>query len=508
MSYDKYLHSASSVVLLTIDGWDDSWNQHKLFSQIETPALKELIASYPYVGFNICEEEEAAKQKNDLSEAGYYALGKGADMHSPLTFIDRSIKDGSFFENKVLLEALDHVKNNNSRLHLLGVASDAKEYSSLQHVKNLLILARDKEVKEVYIHVILDGRDTAPDKGVKFVNQIQNYIKQLNIGKIATIHGSFYAMDRNNNWERVAKSYKALTESEGRYSEDPEEIIRESYSKEIYDKEFLPTVITEQGNPRGLVGEGDSVIFFNIKGDRSRELTKAFVMSSWDKIPDRKYVRNLYFVCFTEYEKHLPIKIAFSKIRGSFCLSEILSNKEYPQLKISGVEKFPHLNYFFNGEKLTQFPFEDRQLISREKGKDMLEGRKDVTHRIGEEMVKTIKEDKYKFILANIGNFDSSSFVGGTKKEKEKLAEQVETIDGHIKKIARNILNKDGALIITSTSNFFGNKKKVSPVPAVVVKKELEGKTLNWPQPSPENLSSAPPPGSLKDFKDLILTMI
>ena len=507
MSYqEKELPEASSVVLLTIDGWDCNWRQHKLFSRVETPNLEELLSSYPAAAFNISDKKESRKDRMDLAEKGYYALGTGAEMYSARDFIDRSIRDKTFFHNKALVGAMDNARKNNSQLHLLGLASDAEKYSSLNHLKNLLKMARQNKLNKVYLHIILDGRDTAPDKGIEFIKKIKKYIQQFGVGEIATIHGSFYAMDRNNNWERVAKSYRTLTGVDGKTGQDPEEVIRENYNKEIYDKEIPPTIITDHGDPKAKIQESDSVIFFNIGGDRSRELTKAFVMSGWGKIPDRKYIKDLYFVCFTEYEKHLPIKIAFPKTGSPACLSEKLDNEGCPHLKISGVEKYPHWNYFFNGERSYQFSFEERELIAPEEEGGIWEEKKEATRETAEKVIRYIKQGQYRFLAANLGNFDSFKLITG-KKDRERIIKYIEEIDFYIKKIYKMARNKDAFLFITSASNLAAGKKAAAPVPLVAVHKKIEGKAL-WPQSLSQDLRVKGISGDLKDIKEIILNVL
>ena len=500
-SKKKIIQNPSFLLLLTIDGWDENWKKHKLLKQAETHNFDELISSYPYTSLCIERSQEALKKIKDLSEVGYYKMGTGESFFTPLNFIDKSIKSKEFFKNKILLKSLENVKKNNSQLHLLGLASDSLIHSSLDHLDNLLMLAKKREVpsNKIFIHLILDGVDTEKNRGIEFIDKVKKIISKNKLGNIATIHGRTYAMDRNNNWSRTAKSYQALTQGEGRQTDDPEKIIQENYNKEIYDYELPPVVITKGKKPLTKVDKGDSFIFFNVSGDYARQLTKSFVMTGWEKFPDRTYVEDLFFVCFTEYEKHLPVKIAFPKKKPNNVLSEVLDNNQIPQLKISGHRKYPHLNLFFNGNRFLDTENQTTELIMSHKENEIKKER-EITEEVGEKLIKNIKNKPYKFILANLANFDKTFL---NQRNQDQLVGYIETTDNILGKIIKTVNNKNGLALITSTSNLMPLDKKDPPkTPLIMIKNDLEGKNLGWEKNSSKVM------GDLSDIYSTVLKIL
>ncbi|MEK7097683.1 MAG: 2,3-bisphosphoglycerate-independent phosphoglycerate mutase, partial [Patescibacteria group bacterium] len=345
----------SPVVLIVLDGWGVTQPYSgNAISQANTPVIKELIGKYPSMTLMASGEAVGLPWgEAGNSEVGHINLGLGRILYQDLPKINKAISDNSFYKNETLLKAAEHVKKNKSELHLVGLLSNGCVHSSIEHLQALLVFARDNEIKEVYVHAILDGRDTQYNSGSGFIKYIERFFNEYGIGKIATISGRFYAMDRDNHWDRIAKSYDAMAEGSGNKAEDPVKAVEESYEKKIYDEEFVPTVIMKDNKPVALVSENDAVIFFNYRSDRARQMTKAFALPGFDKFP-RKYLKNLMFACFTEYEKDLPVDIVFKPDEIKDSLGEIISRAGLKQLRIAETEKYAHVNYFFNGGRETK----------------------------------------------------------------------------------------------------------------------------------------------------------
>ncbi len=489
----------SPLLLLTVDGWDTNWKNNDILKQAETPNLDNLISTYPCTVLNISRNSEALRKNKDQSEVGYYEMGSGEDFFTPLHFIDKEIRNNSFFKNKNLLKAVDHVKNNNSNLHLLGLASSSMIHSSLDHLEKLLVMVKKEGLtsSQVYLHIILDGVDDHKEKGLEMIKEIGKMINEQGIGRIASVHGSLYAMDRANHWNRIAKSYLALVEGEGVETENIEKNLEKNYKKEIYDYEIMPTVRVEDGRAVTKVRSGDSLIFFNVEEDYVRELTEAFTVIEWDKFPNRRYVEKLFFVNFVSCKEEPPAQTAFCKKIPKSSLSEVLAEKSLKQLKLSGQRKNIHINYFFKGEKEIKLEYEDKETISSEK-KNLVSKEQEITTKIGEKMLKYIKEDQYEFSLVNLANFRQSFFK---EENREQFLEYIESVDNWIGKVIKEALNKDIIAIITSTSSLEGKNK----VPILMISNDWEGKTLGWKQFPEKELDIVKPQGSLKHIYPTVL---
>ena len=300
------------VVLVILDGWGVApAGPGNAITLAKTPVLDGLKKNYP-VSTLVASGTEVGLSFGEMgnSEVGHLNLGAGRVYYQTLPRLDNEIANGRFFQNPAFLQAVEHVKKNKSKLHLMGLVG-GKVHSSPEHLYALLKLAKEKGLKnEVFIHAFLDGRDSIYNSGKFFVEQLLEKTKELKIGKIASLTGRYYAMDRDNQWDRTEKTYKMLVGGVSeRQNKDVLQAIEESYAQKIYDEEFLPTLIMEKNIPTGLISENDAVIFFNFRPDRARQLTKAFVLPSFEKFPRTK-LSNLFFVTMTEYEKELPVEIA------------------------------------------------------------------------------------------------------------------------------------------------------------------------------------------------------
>ena len=366
-------------------------------------------------------------------------------IYQNLPRITLSIQDETFFKNEVLSKAMKNVSAHQSSLHLIGLLSDGSVHSHKEHIYALLEMAKKEGLEKVFIHVFTDGRDSPPTSGTKNIKELQDKIKYFGVGQIATLCGRNWAMDRNNNWDRIEKAYFLLTEGKGEKISDPVEYLQESYAKDITDEYIEPAVVVENEKPVALIKDGDSVIFFNFREDRSRELTKAFVLPSFDKFKREKMLK-LNFVTFTEYEKDLPVEIAFPPEKIVNGLGEILSRKKMKQLRIAETEKYAHVTYFFNGGKENPWPGEDRILVPSPVVSRFDETPEMSAPQITEKAIDAVASKKYDFILINYANPD---MVGHTGNEKATI-EAVQSVDKSLSLLIPAVLEVGGCLLITA----------------------------------------------------------
>ncbi|MCK4968418.1 MAG: 2,3-bisphosphoglycerate-independent phosphoglycerate mutase, partial [Candidatus Aenigmarchaeota archaeon] len=354
------------VVLIILDGWGIAPpSQGNAVTLAHTPCFDSLAKKYT------CLTIQASGENVGLpwgvmgnSEVGHTNIGAGKVIFQSLPRINHAINDGSFFKNKVILDAIAHTQKYSSQLHLMGIISRGDVHGSLDHLFALLDLIKQQDKnKQVFIHGFLDGRDMSKDSGIDFVKEIIHRTKKIKLGQIATLSGRFYAMDRDNHWERIVKVYQTMVKGEATSSFDnPIKAVQKSYQQKIFDEEFLPVVITKHNQPVGKVSDNDAIIFFNYRADRARELTKAFVSPDFDKF-NRQQLTNLYFATMTQYEADLPVKIIFSKEGIVQPLGKIISDVGLRQLHIAETQKYAHVTYFFNGGQEKPFPREDDVLI-------------------------------------------------------------------------------------------------------------------------------------------------
>ena len=370
------------------------------------------------------------------SEVGHMTLGAGRIIDSDLVRINKSIKDGSFFHNKALVAAFDHAKENNEKLHFMGLLSDAGVHSHINHLFALLELAKKKNIKEVYIHVFLDGRDTPPKSAVKYIRQLQSKMKELGVGTLATMMGRYYAMDRDNRWNREHKAYDCMVNCKGRKRSDPIKAIQEFYAQGETDEFIKPTIFTN----KCVVDERDSVIFFNFRSDRARELTRAFVWGEFNHFK-RKKIIDLHFVTLTQYDSLVKVPVAFPPTFPTETLGEIIAKAGLTQLRIAETEKWAHVTYFFNGLCECIFPKENRIHIP---------SRKVTTYDKTPEMKVTQITDtlldncnKYDFFVVNFANGDMVGHTGN----KISTIKAIEAMDIQIGRIVDEF---PGIILITA----------------------------------------------------------
>ena len=339
-------------------------------------------------------------------------MGAGRIVYQELTRITKSIQDGDFFENKALKAAVEHCKKEDSALHFMGLVSSGGVHSHIEHIYGLLELAKRAGLKKVYLHAFLDGRDTPPDSGKSFLLAVEKKMQELGVGEIATISGRYYAMDRDKNYDRVEKAYRAMVDGTGEKASSVEEAIDASYAKKVYDEFVLPTVIEKDGAVH-TVSDGDAMIFFNFRPDRAREICHAFCDDDFSFF-ERGARKNIFFVCFTDYDPTIPNKhVAFEKEEIHNTLGEVVSNLGKNQLRIAETEKYAHVTFFFNGGKEEPYENEDRILVPSPKEVPTYDLKPEMScYTVTEKLTEAIRSGKYDLVVANFANPDMVGHTG------------------------------------------------------------------------------------------------
>ena len=505
------------VVLVVLDGWGITQPYSgNAISQSKTPIFNELVAKYPSMTLRASGEAVGLPWgEAGNSEVGHLNLGLGRILYQNLPHINKAISDNSFYQNKALLAACEHVKKNKSKLHLLGLVSNGCVHASIEHLQALIVLAKEQKVDQLFIHVILDGRDTAYNSGIDFIKDIERSMVEYKIGKIATICGRFYAMDRDSRWDRIEKAYLAMAEGKGNKSNEPVKAIEESYQKKIYDEEFMPAVIIENNQPVAKIEDKDAVIFFNFRPDRARQITKAFVLPGFNKFDRKKYLDKLFFVCFVEYEKNLPIEVAFPSEILTNTLGEVISAAGLKQMRIAETEKYAHVTYFFNGGNEDKSQGEDHVLVPSPQVTSYDLKPEMSAPAVTNKLVEAIEKDKYDFIFVNFANADMVGHTGNI----QAAIKAVEAVDKCLGRVVQITLAKDGVVLVIADhgnaevmfnmqTGMIDKEHTCNPVPFIVVGKQFEGHSLNMQDAPGGDLSLVQPQGILSDIAPTILQIM
>jgi 2,3-bisphosphoglycerate-independent phosphoglycerate mutase len=383
------------------------------------------------------------------SEVGHLNLGAGRIVYQDLTRVTKEIREGSFFDNPTLLAAINHTKEKGTKLHLFGLLSDGGVHSHIDHLFALLDLAKRNHLDNVFVHAFLDGRDVAPDSAVRFIRETEEKMKQVGMGKFATVQGRYYAMDRDKRWGRTEKSYRAMVYGEGPKYQDPIRAVKESYEKSVYDEFVMPTVITDnQGNPNGLVEDDDAVIFYNFRPDRAIQISQAVNNEdflSFDRGEGRPI--NLYYVCLTHFSESVDGYVAYKPTNLDNTLGEILSQNNLKQLRIAETEKYPHVTFFFSGGREREFTGETRVLIHSPKDVATYDLKPEMSaFELTEAFLAELDKDIYDVVILNFANCD---MVGHSGKLRPTI-KAVETVDWCMGKVVDAVLAKGGVCLITA----------------------------------------------------------
>ena len=445
------------LVLIIRDGWgynpnpaEDKCNAIKCAN---TPVDDMLMAEFPNCLIHTSGEDVGLPDGTmGNSEVGHQNIGAGRIVPQESVRISKTIRDGSFFENKEFLSAIKFVKKNNGKLHLMGLCSDIGVHSLLGHLYGLLEMAKRNDVKDVFIHAFTDGRDSAPDSGAGYVAQIEKKAAEIGAGRIASVMGRFYAMDRDSRWDRVQKAYECMRTGKGIKARSATEAVADSYAKEVTDEFIEPTcIVNEDGEPIATISDGDGVIFFNFRGDRPREIARALVEPDFKEFP-RTTKPDIYLVCMTEYDATLPAAVAFPKLpKMKNILGAYWGSLGLKQFRCAETEKYAHVTFFFNDYTEKPFPGEDRQIVPSPRVRTYDLKPEMSAYEVAEVVLERLDSNKYDVMVVNFANPDMVGHTGILSA----AVKAAETVDQCVGRILDKVKSLGGcALIIADHGNF------------------------------------------------------
>ena len=475
----------STTALLILDGFgigNDDVKSNAILAQ-GTPNIDALKAKYSYTSIGASGLDVGLPDgQMGNSEVGHTNIGAGRVVYQMLVKITKDIQDGVFFEKQPLKDAMQNALDHDSALHLMGLLSDGGVHSHIEHLFGLLEMAKRYGLKKVYVHALMDGRDVPPTSGVEYMRQLVDKMNQLGVGKVATVMGRFYAMDRDFAWDRVEKAYAAMVYGEGNQEVDPVKAMEESYAREVTDEFVVPTVCDKNG----MIQANDSVVFFNFRPDRARQITRAYVDPEFNGFERKKGFFPLKYVCMTQYDATMPnVEVAYPPEQLKMTMGEYLASKGKTQLRIAETQKYAHVTFFFNGGEERTFQGEDRILIPSPDVATFDMKPEMSAYEVKDAVIKCIDEDKYDVIILNFANCD---MVGHTGVMKAAMA-AVKAVDDCVGQVVKAILDKGGKCIITADH---GNADQMidyvhggpftahttNPVPVIVIDPAAPKKTL------------------------------
>ena len=490
------------VLLAILDGWGaGSGGDSDAVSQARTPNMDAFRREYPYT-LLAAHGEAVGLPEGQMgnSEVGHLNIGAGRVEYQDFTRINKAIREGTLAENPALVAAMDASRG--AALHLMGLASDGGVHSHLDHLYALLEMAAARGLERVYVHAFTDGRDTPPDSGLAYVKQMRERMAAIGCGRIATVCGRYYAMDRDNRWDRVELAWKALVAGQGNTAADPVEAVENAYAAGETDEFIRPCVITEDGAPVALVNDGDAVIFFNFRADRARQLTRAFTEEGFSGFPVADRPALASFVTMTEYESDFDLPVAFPPLELRRILGEEVSRAGLRQLRIAETEKYAHVTFFFNGGSEEPFPGEDRVLVPSPREVATYDKKPEMSAaEVTDELLRRLDSGVYDLVVLNFANGDMVGHSG----IMEAAVAACEAVDACLGRIAAKIRELGGVMLVTADH---GNAEQMrdadgspftahttNPVPFIVVGDALKGK-----KPASG--------GALKDIAPTVLTLL
>lgn len=444
------------VILMILDGFGIAPEKGNAIKAAKKPNIDKLFASNPLTQIGASGMDVGLPDgQMGNSEVGHTNMGAGRIVYQELTRITKTINEDKLKDNEAIVDAMDKALKNGTALHLMGLLSDGGVHSHIEHLYGILKLAKKKGLKDVYIHAFLDGRDVPPSSAAEYADKLLDKLKEIGIGKVATVEGRYYAMDRDNNWDRVKKAYDSLVLGEGVKAASAVKAMEDSYAEGVTDEFVIPTVITDEaGNPLSVVKENDSVIFFNFRPDRAREMTRAFCDDKFTGF-DRKFIP-LTFVCFKDYDETIPNKlIAFENgsIKNTF--GEYIASRGLKQLRLAETEKYAHVTFFFNGGVEEPNVDEARLLVNSPKDVATYDLKPEMSApEVGMDLVEAIKSDKYDVIIINFANPDMVGHTG-VIPAAIKAVERVDQLVGDAVQAVKDV---DGVLFICADH---GNAEKM-----------------------------------------------
>jgi 2,3-bisphosphoglycerate-independent phosphoglycerate mutase len=489
------------IILIILDGWGlNPKREGNAIVLARTPVMDSLMATYPWT--TLTPHGKAVGLPEGVmgnSEVGHLNIGAGRIVYQDITRIDQSIEDGRFFKKPIILKAMAQAKQ--GKLHLLGLLSDGRVHSSLDHLYALCQLAKQQGLNQVFIHGFTDGRDTPPKSALKYIQQVEEKIKAIGLGTVASISGRYYAMDRDKRWDRVQMAYQAMVMGNGYTSKSAMGAIKNAYNRGETDEFIKPTVIAHNKS-LATIDDGDVVIAFNFRADRIREITRTLTYKKFSSFIRKKWPKLSSFVCMTEYDIHFNLPIAFPPETLKNILGEVISQQGWRQLRIAETEKYAHVTYFFNGGREKPFPGEDRHLIPSPREVPTYDLKPEMSApELTAELLKHLQKREYQFIVLNYANGDMVGHTGVL----EAAIKACETVDSCLGKILTEIKRQNGIAFVTADH---GNSEQMidyetgqphtahtlNPVPFILVKKPMPKITLQ--------------PGILGDIAPTILHVI
>lgn len=439
--------SKKTTVLMILDGFGiNEKTEGNAIKMAETPVIDGIMEKYPCVkGYASGLAVGLPDGQMGNSEVGHLNMGAGRIIYQDLTKITKAIEDGDFFENEALLDAVNNCKENNSDLHLYGLLSTGGVHSHLEHVYALLKLAKNNGLNNVYVHCFLDGRDTPPTSAKGFIETLEAKMSEIGVGKVATISGRYYAMDRDNRWDRVEKAYNAMVLGEGNTADSAEECMTKTYAEDVNDEFVVPTVIMDGDKPVATIKENDSIIFFNFRPDRAREITRCFCDVDFNGFERSKGYFPVKYVCFTDYDVTIENKeVAFKKESITNTLGEYLSSLGKTQARIAETEKYAHVTFFFNGGVEKPNEGEDRILVPSPKVATYDLQPEMSAPQVTDKLVEAIESAKYDMIIINYANPDMVGHTGVIPA----AVKAIETIDCCLGRVMDALLKVDGQMFM------------------------------------------------------------
>lgn len=508
----------SPVVLVIFDGWGVAPpNPSNAITAAKLPNFQNYLRHYPAMTLHACGPEVGLSYGEiGNSEVGHLNIGAGRVYYQSAPRINQAILDQSFFSNPAFVKAAAHVQKNKSNLHLITLLTSSNVHASNEHLYAMLEFCKREGLgKQVFLHIILDGRDSTYNSGATLVAELTKKMHALKVGSIASLSGRFYAMDRDNRWERVGAAYQAMARGESvKTADDPLAAIEASYAEKVYDEEFVPTVITKRGKPVATVQEGDAAIFLNFRPDRARELTKAFVLPGFNKF-DRPDNKNLFFVTMMEYEKDLPAVVAYAPLVIKNSLAEVVSSAGLKQFHTAETEKYAHVTFFLNGTVEEPFPGEVRSLVPSPQVSSYATTPAMSANDVTKAAVKAITSGEYQLVVINYANADMVGHTG----DLAAAIKACETLDTCLKNVVEHTLSQGGVAVITADhgnveemvnlqTGAIDKEHSINPVPFIIVGKEFQGRAGAGGDPPEGDLSLLPPVGVLSDVAPTVLSLM
>lgn len=445
-------------VLMILDGWgigDDT--DANAVARAHTPFLDSVMANFPHTRLQ-CAGPAVGLPEGVMgnSEVGHLNIGAGRIVYQGLLRIDMAIKDGSFFENSALKSVMAQVKSRGARLHLMGLLSDGGVHSQLSHLFALIDMAAREGIADVFIHAILDGRDTPPDSGVRYITSLQQYLADKGVGRIASICGRYYAMDRDTRWDRTEQAYHLYTLGRGVLETDPVAAVQNAYRRGETDEFVKPVALMDTaGLPVATVADDDGMVFFNFRPDRARQITRAFTESAFDKFSKQAAPTLCGFVCMALYDESFNLPVAFPPLALTGVMGEVVSRRGLRQLRIAETEKYAHVTYFFNGGEEKPFPNEDRHLVPSPREVATYDLKPEMSaYEVADQTVRYIRDDRYHMIVLNFANCDMVGHTGVF----EAAVRACEAVDRCAEKVVAAVLEKGGTVLLTADH---GNAEKM-----------------------------------------------